>query len=166
MQTKKRSEEELLKALTAIATSGGGSKVASNPHLLQLQDVQGLTLVDVIGKCLDEKKLVSFKVAKAAALATPGVAEGFTAGSFRNVVDIPKLTQMFATVVDGADALLVNERGNHSAKVIERHEEWLLEHGFDAVMTFRLEQRKAELEKLQASVAAQEPAKPRKRKAS
>jgi hypothetical protein len=152
MQTKKMTEG-LFQDLQGIASSKSSSGKKANPFLLSLAAVEGLNIVELIIKCVTDGMVVSFSVAKKVAIAS-GL-EGFNVDKFVNRgpnSEIDKLTTIFNRVETGADALLVNAKGEHADKVRERHEVWLAEHGFTGLLQHRLEQRKAQLEALQASL--------------
>ena len=95
---------------------------------MSLNETEGLDIIDLVSKCMKEKKLVSFATARKVALKTEAIANRF--GEKFRQTDCQLLVTAFTTVEEGADALLVNAQGCYAPKVAERHQAWLAKNGY------------------------------------
>lgn len=111
-----------------LATS---SKSSRPNFLLSKTDVQKLDIIGLVYHCLETKKLVSFAVARVVALNTPEIADRFSEKGFRQA-DSSLLIKAFATILEGADALLTNEQGAYASDVLAtRHGAWRKKNGIN-----------------------------------
>jgi len=83
-------------------------------------ETAGMSVEQVIEKCLNEKRVVTWKAACAAA----GLGQYYPS-------KIPQITAAFASKKSGADALIVNKQGKYGKEgIVERHHSTLKLYGF------------------------------------
>jgi len=157
----KKSTTANKKAMYAkLRTHSNTSKTGSRDgFMVSLKEIVGLDIIDLVRKCLVEKKVVSFKVARRVALADKEVAHQFNEKRFDNFSDPNTLISHFVEIgndldIQGCDALLVNEQAGHNKKVAARHRATLLAlGGFEPLYEYRAQVLKDMLASMQEGVA-------------
>jgi hypothetical protein len=87
---------------------------------IQAGEVDGMSIEDTINMALTSKRCVTWQAANKVV---------FDEGGFFPS-RIPVIIEAFGSVLGGADALVVDSKGRHAAKVAEKHGVWLADHGF------------------------------------
>ena len=119
--------QEVLALRQVVRNLEAGLGVDKTPKfVMRTQETAGMSVTDIIAKCLAEKRVINFQSASLSAV-----------GSQFRPWNRERITDLFATTVPGSDALIVNKAGQHAEKVAARHHLWLKLHGFEQMPTIK-----------------------------
>jgi len=123
MEKEKTVAKKMTKSIVLenIKKSLGTTKTSRVNYMVTPEQVQDMDVLDLVRHCLKEKKLVSFGLARKVCIRN--FPEYF--GTRFRQSDCAILVTIFCTASEGADALLVNAKGQYAPKVADRHQAWL-----------------------------------------